>query len=312
MMKRTKIIAVVIAGAVIASMIPFGFLSAKSVVYVDASASGEMTGSYSNPYKKIQDGINKAKKKNRTVSVRKGTYKENIIISSDVKVYGKDREGVIITAKKKNEPVVTMKDDATIDNVTIRKGEVGVLIKEGDAAVINKCNIVDNYEDGIRIRKASKDKKYMAEIYNSYIADNGKNGIYSEKRRLNIKDNQIYYNEKDGIGLAAGSKGSIESNRIKDNDGDGIQLVIDGSNLWVEKNTVRDNDRDGLEVRAYGDTGYIGVKRNKFYKNDRWGISRIERKPFDNNNWNTSLSILEDNIFWDNDDGTISPIINIY
>lgn len=304
--------AIVVVGAVIASMIPFGFLRAKSVVYVDANASGKMTGSYSNPYKKIQDGIDKAKKKKRIVSVRKGTYKENITISSDVKVYGKDRNGVVIIAKKKNDPVVTMKDDTTIDTVTIKKGEVGVLIKEGDAAVINNCNVIDNDEDGIKIRKASKDKKYMAEIYNSYIADNGRNGIYSEKRRVNIKDNQIYNNDKDGIGLAASSKGKIENNRVKNNDGDGVQLIIDGSDLSVKKNTIRDNDRDGLEIRAYGETGYIEVERNKFYRNDRWGISRIEREPFDNNNWNSSLSINNDNIFWENNDGTISPIINIY
>ena len=312
MTRKTKIITIIIAGTVMASMIPFGFLRAKSVVYVDANASGEMTGSYSKPYKKIQDAIDKAKKEKKNVSVRKGIYKENIVISSDVKIYGKDRTKVIITAKDKNKPVIIMKDDTTIDTATIEKGKVGILIKEGDAAVINNCNIIDNDKDGIRIKTASKDKKYMAEIYDSYIADNGWNGIYSERRRVNIKDNYIYNNDKDGIGLEKGSKGSIENNRIKNNDGDGIKIIVDGSKLWVEKNTIRDNERDGLEIRAYGETGYIGIKKNKFYKNDRWGISRIERRPFSNNDWNSSLSILGDNTFWENNDGTISPIINIY
>lgn len=310
--KRKKIIATIIGGAIIASMIPFGFLRAKSVVYVDANASGTMDGSYSHPYKKIQDGIDKAKKKKRNVSVKKGTYKENIKISSDVKVYGTDRDEVIITAKNKNKPVVTMKDDTTIERVTIKKGEVGVLIKEDDAAIVKNCKITNNDKDGIRIKSASKKEKYQAQIYDSYIAKNGWNGIYSEKRRTIIKNNDIYKNDKDGIELAKGARGSIKKNHIKDNDGDGIKVTIDGSKIWIDRNTVRGNERDGLEVRAYGDIGYIGVKENKFYRNDRWGISRIERKPFNNNNWNSSLSIEGDNIFWENNDGTVSPIINVY
>lgn len=287
-------------------------LNAKSYLYVDDDASGTMDGSRNHPYDKIQDALDKARKENKDVSIRKGTYKENIEIWGDIKVYGSDRSEVIIKAKDDDESTVIMHDDSILSKVTVRDGERGVVVKSGDGAVISDCKIIKNDKDGIKAGKADKVEKDQLEVYNSYIAENGWNGIYAEERRSNIKNNEIYFNGKDGVELGDDSKASIEDNRFKENDGDGLRLTLDSSDIWIEDNTFYNNEREGLEIRAaYQQEGYIGVKENKFYKNDRWGVARVEKAPFSDEQWNKSV-YFEKNIFSENRNGEISPIINVY
>ena len=291
----------------------FGFqVTAGEDVYVDDDAKGTMDGSSDHPYKKIQDAIDKAEKKGKNVKIRKGTYRENILIWKDVEVNGSDKDEVIIIAEDDDQPVAKMYHDTALRNVTVREGEVGIEVREGAKALINYCKVSDNDEDGIRVKEADVDHKKDVIIINSIIEKNDWSGIYVESRKFKIEDNFVSENGKDGIDLARRSEGSVRSNHVKENDGSGIKVNIDGAEVYVKKNTLRDNDREGIEVRTKGERGFVQIEKNKLYKNDRWGISRIATQPFSSDDWFVSLKIIADNLYWDNKTGDVAPVYNAF
>ena len=149
------------------------------------------------------------------------------------------------------------------------------------------------------------------EVYDSYIADNGENGIYTERKKVYLGDNLIENNDKDGIELAAGSEGKIKDSRIKKNDGVGIKLFIQDSEVEVDGVTIRDNERDGIEVRSNGMTGFVHIEDCKFNDNERWAIARLATTPYPRTNWDTALMITNPT-FVESNIGKISPQINVF
>lgn len=288
-------------------------LIAGDFIYVDGNSTGKMDGSSKHPYDSIQKAIDKASnQENKAVFVRSGVYRENIDIWEDVEVVGEDREEVIIKAKDDDKEVAKMHDDSILRNVTLKDGKRGIEVGGGDEATIKNCVIKDNEKDGIKVKSAEVEDKNEVDIRENIIEKNGWNGIYSETRKIVIKDNEITKNGADGIEVLSGSEALVEDNKLRENDGDGLKLTLDNSEIWVDDNTFYDNGREGLEVRVEGGRGMIEVKSSKFYKNDRFGIARIEIRPFDNSHWETDLFIKYDNQYWENDWGDISNVINTY
>ena len=308
--KNGKIIGLILVALVFLLLSSAG-LGAKGVVYVDDDAKGEMDGSKDHPYKKIQDGIDKARKEKKDVKVLAGTYRENIKILSGVEVNGAGSEETIIIAKDDGFPVVRMKDDTALRKVTVREGEDGISVGENYAAVISDCRIIKNRKNGIeaKISKTRNDEKLT--VMDSYIAENGWMGIYAVSRKVDIQDNLIYDNGKNGLALEGGCEGSIKRNKSKDNDGDGMWVVMDWSELYLDNNTFYDNDREGLEVRSNGAVGLIQLTDNKFYKNDRWGVARLETRPFSDDQWTRSLIFGKGNLFWENRSGVVSHFYSV-
>lgn len=313
MKKMSKGKTYLLGGIIVAIAMVFSITSinARSYVYVNDNASGSMDGSEDHPYDEIQTAIDVADDKDRDVFVFNGFYEENIEIWDDIKVVGEERGGVIIEAKDDDEPVVVMYDDSEISNLQIQKGRYGVRVKKWAEAEINECDIVDNDKDGIKAREAETNDKGLLEVYDSYIARNEKSGIYSEKRQVYIEECTIEDNEKDGIDLAKGTEGKLKNNKIKGNEGVGIKLTIDGSDIEVKGSTIRNNDYNGVEVRSEGYEGYILLNENKYYKNDFYGIARVEAAPFSDYDWSQNM-IIEGGIYWDNDWAGISHFIRVY
>ncbi len=278
-------------------------------IYVDDNASGKQTGSSTHPFKTISAALEEADKHSE-IHVRPGTYRENITIPKGVEVFGSDRDEVIIEAEDDDTETVEMNHKTEINKVTIREGKQGVEIDKGDRASIIDCIIENNKEDGIKIEEAPVSDKYKASITESIIRNNGRSGIYSEKRRLVIMNNEIRDNDKDGVDIEGGSRAWIYKNLIKENDASGLKMVLDGSYIWTKNNTYRDNDREGVEINLYGNTGRIDINKSKFYKNDRYGISRVQRASFPSFVWE-GLTIQNDNIFWDNERSNISDKVKI-
>jgi len=303
-------------GVVLITLITFATIkvgAGSTLIYVEADYSGEEEGSSSKPYAKIQDAIDKAVKEDEDVYVREGKYEENLKLWKDVKLYGSDKDEVMIKAENDDDPVVKMYDDSEIFDVTIKEGKYGILVNNGDKAFIQDCIIIDNDDDGIFIQEAETDKDEMVEIYDSFIAHNGWNGIYSEERKFSIKRNEIYNNDGDGVEFASDSEGVFEDNLVKDNDGVGLRIFIDESDFYIKDNTFRDNNRSGMEVGAGGQAGEIVLdKKNKFYKNKNYGIVRVERAPFSLDQWNQSFIIEHGVTFWDNDNSEISQLVKVY
>ncbi len=281
----------------------------ETKIYVDDDASGTMDGSSSNPYDTIGKALSHADE-NTEVHIRKGTYKENIEIPKGVEVYGSDEDDVTIKADDDNDPVVKMNHKTKINKVTIRDGKYGITVGKDDRASIIKCIIKKNDKDGIIIRPADTNDKYIVNISESEIKDNGRAGIYSEKRKLSLIENSIIDNDSDGVDLEAGAEAWIKGNKIKNNNGSGLKLTLDKSEIWTKSNTYYGNDHEGLEVNAYGEAGRIDIRKSKFYKNDRYGIAKIQRGEFASSIWD-GFTVQSDVIFWENKIGIISNIIKL-
>lgn len=286
-------------------------LGAKSVIYADDKASGKMDGSKSHPYKKIQDAIDKAKKENKDVRILKGNYKENFKILSGVEVSGEGSEETVIEAKDNGFPVVRMKNDTALRKVTVRGGEDGISVGENYLAVISDCRIIKNRKNGIEAKASTPHNDQKLTVLNSYIAENGWMGIYATSKKVDIQGNLIYKNGKNGIALEGGCRGSIKKNKSKDNDGDGMWVILDDSQLYLDNNTFYDNDREGIEVRSNGRLGLVNITDTKFYKNNRWGVARLESRSFSDADWNKSLVFGKGNLFWENKTGNISHFYSV-
>lgn len=293
--------------------IPALSLAGTKDIYVDDDASGKQDGSSKHPYKTIWAAIEEAEDEDKKVEIHlaPGTYKENIVIPKRVKVFGSDKNEVTIKSDDDDKAVVKLNHKSEINKVTIEGGRYGVLVDGDDRASIVECIIKDNEGDGVRIEPASVEEKYLVSITDSKIYDNEGSGIYSEKRQLSIINNEIIDNDGDGIDIEEKSSAWIHNNDIKNNDKSGMKLTLDGSNIWSKGNTIRDNGREGVEVNAYGGYGRIDINKSKLYKNQNYGIARVQRGNFSSNIWN-GLTVQEDNIFWENAIGTLSGVLRIY
>lgn len=299
--------------ALMIGLIVFGArgISARGTVYVDADASGSMDGSEDHPFDSIQDAIDKASDKDRDVFVNNGYYKENIELWSDVKLIGEERGKVVIEADDEDEHTVTMYDDSEVHNLYLTGGRSGIYVKTGAKALVSDCDIIDNEKDGIKAGSAKTTNDEKLEVYGSYIAENGRNGIYVEGRKVYLEGNLIEDNDHDGIEIAKGSEGTIKKGRIKDNNGDGIRVFVDGSELSIDGVTIRDNDKEGIEVRAEGSEGFVHIEDCKFNGNERWAIAKVEKAPFTDGQWSRSL-LIENPTFLDSGYGAISHFIQVY
>lgn len=290
-------------------MLPFfAFSSDKEKVFVDDSTSGKQTGSSTHPFKTIDQAIDSLDDGEKAeIFVSAGTYKENIELPKRVKLIGTDKDKVIIEADDDGRAVVKMNHKSELQKVTVRKGKYGVKVDDGDEVSIWKCIIKDNDENGVKIEAAPREDKYQAFIGESEIKDNGRSGIYSQKRRLVLMNNLILNNEGDGITLESGVSAYIHDNRIKDNDKSGLAIKFDGSLIWAKNNTYYDNGREGVEIKFFGGSGNVNIYKSKFYKNDRWGLARTLVGGASEN----TLGGLKlwDNIFSENVSGEISQPI---
>lgn len=289
-------------------VLPFFTLASTKKIYVDAKASGSENGSSTHPYKTIKEAL-KHTKNNTEVHIAKGTYQENIEIPSGTKLFGSDKNDVILKGKNDDDPVVTMHNKTELNKVTVKKGGVGIEIDDNDKASIIECIIKENKKEGIKIKKASVNDQKKVSITDSIIKENGRNGIFSEKRRLVLENNDVINNYGDGVGIMPGSKAWIKGNKIKDNKGSGMRINIDGSEIWTKSNTYRDNDREGIEIDSFGGTGRIDINKSKFWENKRWAIARIQ-KSGSTNAWN-GVTIQENNEFIETKTGNVSPVIRV-
>lgn len=285
----------------------FAFAGSRKDVYVDGSKTGTEDGSVSNPYHTISEALVHSDKRT-DVHVAKGTYKDNIEIPKGVRIFGSDVDDVIIQAKNKKKVVVSMKDDTEINKVTIEKGRQGIWVKEDAEVSIIKCTVKNNDKDGISIAKGSTKKKDAVSITDSIIKNNGRAGIFSQKRRLVLIDNEIVDNETDGLDLAFGSSAWIEDNNFKDNDGSGMKLTLDSSNIWIKSNSFRNNGNEGIEISAWGTAGRIDINKSKFNSNENYAIARINKAPISKSFWN-GLTIQSNNVFEKSVKGSVSPVI---
>ncbi len=279
-------------------------------IYVDCNSSFTQDGSVAHPYQTISQALSQAKE-NTEVHIADGVYRENIVIPKGVQVYGDNRDKVIIKADDDDNPTVSMKDQTRLDGVTVEKGEHGIYIQENKKVSIVDCRVVNNRKDGIYIEESQTNKRYLVSISKTIIENNGRAGIYSEKRKLSVTESLIQNNEGDGAIFQEGSKVWLYKNIFKKNEKSGLKLVLDNSQIWSKKNTYRQNKREGIEINAYGKPGIIDIGNSRIHNNGRWGIARIQRENFSETIWK-GFNVQTDTRYWENGSGDFSEIIKIF
>jgi hypothetical protein len=285
----------------------FTFASSRNDIYVDGSKKSAENGSAANPYHTISEALKHANDRS-DVHVAKGNYEDNIEIPEGVRVFGTDKNEVVIFAASRSRVVVSMKNNSEIDNVTIEKGNEGIWVKKNAKVSITECIVQDNKKDGIKIEAGSTKKRDAVSITDSIIRNNGRAGIFSWERRLVLMNNEISENGSDGVDLSSGSSAWIEKNTFKNNDGSGLKLRLDESDVWTKSNTYRGNKHDGLEVSTWGKAGRIDINKSDFVENKNFAISRISRGSAADSIWK-GLTIQSNTEFKSTKIGEVSSII---
>ncbi|MFZ3031962.1 MAG: right-handed parallel beta-helix repeat-containing protein, partial [Candidatus Moraniibacteriota bacterium] len=252
-------------------------------------------------------------KEGTDVHISKGTYKENITLPKGVKLFGKKKDigNVVIKADNEDKPAVTMKHQTEINFLTIEGGRHGVRILEDAKAKVYKVKVKKSGRDGIHIDAAPRDKKHRALLDTVEVETSNRTGIFSEKRDIVIINSDIHDNKSDGIDLAAGMEAWFEKNRINNNKGSGLKVMLDGASVWTKSNSIRNNKREGVEVNAYGAAGNIGLKKADIIGNGRYGVARIARttKGFKSFGGIILGTGVNDNRIETNSIGNTSPIL---
>lgn len=289
-------------------VVPFlTFAGSRNDIYVDGSKKSAENGTAANPYHTISEALKHANKRS-DVHVAKGTYTDNIEIPEGVRVFGSNKNDVVITAARRSKVVVSMRDNSEIDNVTIEKGNEGIWVKKNANVSITKCIVQDNKKDGIKIESGSTKKRDAISITDSIVRNNGRAGIFAWERRIVLMDNEIYENGSDGVDLSSGTSAWIQENNFKNNDGSGLKLRLDGSDIWTKSNTFRGNKHDGLEVSTWGKAGRIDINKSDFVENKNFAISRISRSGAADSIWK-GLTVQSNTEFKITKIGEISSII---
>lgn len=276
---------VFIAFLFLAVIVPFlTFAGSGKKIYVDVKASGTQDGSSDHPYKTINQALKKANK-NTKIYVSKGTYHENLIVPKSVEIFGNDRDDTIIDAKNDDDSAVYLNGGAKLYKLTIKNGKNGIKVADGGRVKIIKCKIEKNNRDGVIVFAGKLNDNNLVTISETDIENNGRNGIYSEKRNLVIYKSNIDSNGSDGVSFEAGAKAWIEGTNFQKNSGSGLKLRLDQAQVFTKNNTYANNKREGVEVNAYGVAGRVDINKSKFIDNANYGIARVQRKTFSENIW---------------------------
>jgi hypothetical protein len=288
---------------------PF-FSSAKShhTIYVDDNASGTQDGSSKHPYKTIARGLDHAGE-NDVVNVASGAYEENITLPKGVTLTGAGRDKTYIVADSSRDSVVFMKDNTKLQGVTVRKGKVGVVVKEKSNVAITDSTIRDNKQEGVVALKGATNDRGKLSIIDCNIYDNGRSGVYTEKREIVILDSTIRDNGRNGVAFEAGSKIWIKNTTIRENKENGVFMRLDGSSLTLASGTnIRDNSRNGVAVESNGGSGWVSIKRTKIVGNHHYAVARVAKGSVNESVWKSISLENPENVFG-NKLGNISPIL---
>lgn len=272
--------------------------------FVDsANNTAAEDGSETNPFSTIGEAVSAAANlslNNPSIFIRKGTYQECTEIDEPLGLYGESKDNVIIDATGCSDGI-SIKDDAYIEKLTIKKGSEGIDIDSSAQATIKDVTVKEAKKIGIVIRKGSTKDSDKVVIENSTISDGGGKGIYILKRRVEIENNEIKGNKEEGIDIRAGVRGSIKNNSIEKNKESGIELILGSTKLKISGNSIKKNKASGVTNQFYKENKKVGdvtLSKNKIKDNSKYGLNCQTPSKGDpiKGYWQKSLTLLK-NIF---------------
>lgn len=234
------------------------FAYASEKCYVDEDADDDGDGSSDEPYEDIEKALDEDCD---TIVVAKGTYKDDITISTGVRVEGKSREDVVISGK------VTMKDGATLESCTV-SGR-GITVADGADADVSNVRI-KGAKIGIETTGSGK-----ITVDGCMIHDNGK-GLYIQKgKSVKITDTDISDNDEEGLDIRSDVSGTISDNTMENNGESGIEVILGKADLLITDNKIKKNGASGIATQYYkgtGKSGAVKIKGNTIEQNKKNGI----------------------------------------
>ena len=220
-----------------------------------------------------------------TISVRKGVYKENIIISKSLILQGEDRENTIIDGGGSSSVAHITASHVVVSGITVRNGKYGIEIRSGlpihhvtlkdmivtlntklgiysrnsgGYHVIEDCIISHNREYGLDVHQFSK-----SIIRNCEVFANGFGIQVGWSWYAIIEGNKIHHNRDSGIEIDSCYHSTTEKNLFYANEGAGVTFIYISSRNTIKENIVFSNG-DGIGDALWWD----GFGENRIYHND--------------------------------------------
>ena len=250
------------------------FLSKKSFICLSIAAIGAMpfasfSATIQVPSLRIKS-INEAMMKTRvgdTISLDRGTYRENVLLAPGVTLISKTPYAAIVDGRGKGT-VITMGKNSTISGLTIRNGTIGVF-SNGTGNSIVSCKIIQNWQTGIIA------VRHLPQIEDNIIAFNRGSGIQGwdvRSSNAKINHNTISYNGNNGVAVGGSSEFSMENNVVAYNERFGLKILSSAEKVQVTNNNIYHNLRNMLSQTPTGnfsfDPAFISPRAGSNFNTD--------------------------------------------
>ena len=196
-----------------------------------------------------------------TITVRPGTYYENVIVNKSINLIGEDRDTTIIDGQGDNytielNSINIMIGGFTIQNTSSSAFSAGVYIRK-NSATIKDSIIKDNPKCGIKVGDVGEG--HYSVIKDNTIENNGIGINLWFCDYHNITGNDIINNNVDGILVEESYNNLIFSNLFESNGDEGIQIWFDSSDSLIYNNTFVGNGQNAYDSSNNSwDNGSIG------------------------------------------------------
>jgi len=212
-------------------------------------------------YPTIQSAVNAARFYD-TVFVRKGLYKEHIIIGKSLTLKGEDRNDTIVDGGGNGSVIHIAASHVMVSGFTIQEGEFGIEISSTEP--IHSVTVCDNR---ITLNLDGIFSKYSGGrhlIEKCVVSHNGRHGINVHQFSGSIIRECEVFENRVGIQPAWSWHISVERNRIYKNQEQGICIDSCYSST-VERNLIHANEDAGITFSYIA--GHNTIKNNIIFKN---------------------------------------------
>ncbi len=238
----------------------FSLCGSQMLLAADICYVGSDIKDKDNYFKKIATALENGCKK---IELTSGRHRENFILDEGASLSGRGKDSTVIVG------AVTLLDDTSMDNLTIREG--GVAVSKDATVRLSKIK-VSGARTGVDTKKGSG-KIILNEVE---LTKNHK-GIYLQAgNKTKIDRCNVHDNKEEGIDIRSNVSGSITNNSIINNEESGIELILGRADLVISGNKINRNHSSGIATQYYkgmGKIGKVAVKNNTINGNSQYGIN---------------------------------------
>jgi parallel beta-helix repeat protein len=224
-------------------------------------------------YLTIQSAINAPETlSGHTISVRNGTYYENVIVNKTVTFVGESKERTIINGEGAGNTITVSANDVVIRGFTVTNSggaypDSGIFLNGVKNTIITDNNVTGNDGHGIFVMWGSNNS-----VLNNSVTYNAQHGIRIDgtEAQAIIANNTIEYNQPDGIFLYVAYDVLIENNTVSNNKQCGITPQGGSMNTTIRYNLITRNGWHGVffigsnnslvKANIINDNGFSGIE----------------------------------------------------